>query len=129
MSIRIRGSCLPQTGVALHLALHAIGNPRISRNFSQAAAGDHLPPVYDLDVRAGLYPRDRLNRLGVTLVDRGPRARLNINLSNEADVEPEAIPGTLIAIAPVIGTARIVSAASSIVSALELNDELAEEGD
>ena len=53
---------------------------------------------------------------------------VNIDLSSEANVEPEAILGTLIAIAPVIGTARIVSAASSIVGALELKDEIAEEG-
>ena len=51
---------------------------------------------------------------------------LNIKVSGEAGVMPERILGTLIAIAPVIGTARIVSASGSIVEALGLASTLAE---
>ena len=40
---------------------------------------------------------------------------LNIAVSGEAGLEPEMILGTLTAIAPVIGTARIVSAAGNIL--------------
>jgi 4-carboxymuconolactone decarboxylase len=53
---------------------------------------------------------------------------LNIAVSGEAGLEPEKILGTLIAIAPVIGTARIVSAAGSILKAFALAEDLAEEG-
>lgn len=53
---------------------------------------------------------------------------MNLGLSAEANLEPQAVLGTLIAIAPVIGTARIVSAATNIVDAFELKHELTEEG-
>ena len=42
-------------------------------------------------------------------------------------LEPEKILGTLIAIAPVIGTARIISAAGSILKAFALAEDFAEE--
>ena len=51
---------------------------------------------------------------------------MNIAVSNEAGLAPELMLGTLIAIAPVIGTARIVSAASHITRAFYLAGELAE---
>lgn len=54
-------------------------------------------------------------------LDAAPASWLmNIEVSSGAGLEPESILGTLIAIAPVIGTARIVSAASSIMKAFEL---------
>ena len=45
--------------------------------------------------------------------------------SSETGLAPELILGTLVAIAPVIGTARIVSAASHITKAFYLAGELA----
>ena len=45
-----------------------------------------------------------------------------------ARLEPERILGMLIAIAPVIGTARIVSAAGNILRASELAEAIAESG-
>jgi 4-carboxymuconolactone decarboxylase len=51
---------------------------------------------------------------------------LNLKVSGEAGIAPERIVGTLVAIAPVIGTARIVSAAGHIVQALGLASALAE---
>ncbi len=51
---------------------------------------------------------------------------MNIAVSGEAGLEPERILGTLIAIAPVIGTARIVSAAGNILRAFELAEAIAE---
>jgi hypothetical protein len=45
---------------------------------------------------------------------------LNIEAGGEAGLVPESIIGTPIAIAPVIGTARVVSAAGHIVKAFEL---------
>jgi alkylhydroperoxidase/carboxymuconolactone decarboxylase family protein YurZ len=62
-------------------------------------------------------------------LDAAPASWLmNIEASGEAGLEPETILGTLTAIAPVIGTARIVSAASNIMKAFELAKTLAEEG-
>jgi hypothetical protein len=48
-------------------------------------------------------------------------------IQQDAGLEPEKILGTLIAIVPVIGTARIVSAAGSILRAFALAEDLAEE--
>ncbi len=64
----------------------------------------------------------------LTTLDVSPASWLvNLKVSGEAGVTPERIIGTLIAIAPVIGTARIVSAAGSIVRALGLANALAED--
>ncbi len=60
-------------------------------------------------------------------LDAAPASWLmNITVSGEAGLEPEKILGTLTAIAPVIGTARVVSAAGHILQALELGEALAE---
>ena len=54
-------------------------------------------------------------------LDAAPASWLvNLRVSDEVGISPERIIGTLIAIAPVIGTARVVSAAGSIVGALGL---------
>src|SRR2546426_11905429 len=63
-------------------------------------------------------------------LDAAPASWLmNIAVSGEAGLEPEKILGTLTAIAPVIGTARVVSAAGHILQALELGEALAESGE
>jgi len=49
-----------------------------------------------------------------------------MNLAAGADLAREQVLGTLIAIAPVIGTARVVSAAGNILKALVLAEEAAE---
>ena len=60
-------------------------------------------------------------------LDAAPASWLmNIAVSGEAGLEPELILGMLTAIAPVIGTARIVSAAGHILQALELGEAIAE---
>ncbi len=60
-------------------------------------------------------------------LDAAPASWLmNIAVSGEAGLDPELILGTLTAIAPVIGTARIVSAAGNILKAFELGEALAE---
>ena len=59
-------------------------------------------------------------------LDAAPASWLmNIQASGEAGLAPETILGTLIAIAPVIGTARIISAAGNINKAFELAEALA----
>ena len=60
-------------------------------------------------------------------LDAAPASWLrNIAVSGEAGLEPEQILGTLVAIAPVIGTARVVSAAGHILQAFELGEAIAE---
>ena len=60
-------------------------------------------------------------------LDAAPASWLmNIAVSGEAGLAQELILGTLTAIAPVIGTARVVSAAGHILQALELGEALAE---
>lgn len=73
---------------------------------------------------SGLDPRTFMlvRMAALATLDAAPASWLmNIEAGGEAGLAPESILGTLIAIAPVIGTARIVSAASSIVEALELS--------
>lgn len=60
-------------------------------------------------------------------LDAAPASWLvNIKVGGEAGLTPERIIGTLIAIAPLVGTARVVSAAGGIVEALGLASALAE---
>ncbi len=60
-------------------------------------------------------------------LDAAPASWLmNITVGGEAGLAPEQILGTLIALAPVIGTARVVSAAGNILNAFALAGELAE---
>ena len=66
----------------------------------------------------------------LTTLDAAPTSWLvNLELSGEAGIAPERIVGVLVAIAPVIGTARVVSAAGKIVQALGLASTLAENTD
>jgi alkylhydroperoxidase/carboxymuconolactone decarboxylase family protein YurZ len=66
----------------------------------------------------------------LTTLDAAPASWLvNLKVSGEAGVAPESIVGTLVAIAPVIGTARVVSAAGHIVRALGLAVAMAENTD
>jgi 4-carboxymuconolactone decarboxylase len=66
----------------------------------------------------------------LTTLDAAPASWLvNLKISGEAGIAPESIVGTLVAIAPVIGTARVVSAAGKIVEALGLATAIAENTD
>jgi hypothetical protein len=51
---------------------------------------------------------------------------MNMKVGGEAGLAPDQLLGTLIALAPVIGTARVVSAAGNILKAFALAGELAE---
>src|SRR4051812_48152519 len=51
---------------------------------------------------------------------------VNLGVANEAGVELSKIVGTMVAVAPVIGTARVTSAASKMARAGILGEELAE---
>lgn len=76
---------------------------------------------------SGLDPQSHmLVRLAaLATMDAAPISWLiNMRVSGEAGLAPEQLLGTLVAIAPVIGTARVVSAAGNIVQALELAKNL-----
>ena len=63
-------------------------------------------------------------------LDAAPASWLmNLEASGEAGLDPEMILGTLIAVLPVIGTARVVSAASHIMKASEVAEVLALSGE
>lgn len=77
--------------------------------------------------RSGLdettYILVRMAALAAT--DAAPVSYLtNLGVAEEIGVSAEQIQGMIVAIAPVIGTAKTVSAASKIVRALDLGDVL-----
>jgi 4-carboxymuconolactone decarboxylase len=51
---------------------------------------------------------------------------LNLQMAGDVDVDAERIEGMLVAIAPIVGSARVASAASKMVRALALEIDLAE---
>ena len=51
---------------------------------------------------------------------------LNLGAADELDVDPEEVRGVLAAIAPIVGTPRIVAATGKIVRALGIAIDLAE---
>ena len=66
----------------------------------------------------------------LTALDAAPASWLvNLKAGGDAGIPPERIVGILVAIAPVVGTARIVSAAGGIVRALGLAGALTENAD
>ena len=52
---------------------------------------------------------------------------VNLGVAGEVGVDSEQVRGVLAAVAPIVGTARVVSATGNIVKALALELELAEE--
>ncbi len=60
----------------------------------------------------------------LTAMDAPPASWLvNLKIGKELGISPDSAIGTLIAIAPVVGTARTVSAAGSIVKALDMAEQ------
>ena len=51
---------------------------------------------------------------------------LNLAAASEVGIDPEEVRGVLIAVAPIVGTARVASATSKIVDALDVAIEVAE---
>jgi alkylhydroperoxidase/carboxymuconolactone decarboxylase family protein YurZ len=72
---------------------------------------------------SGLDPKTfMLVRLAaLAALDAAPVSWLmNIEASGEAGLDPEMVLGTLVAVLPVIGTARVVSAAGNIMKAFAM---------
>ncbi len=60
-------------------------------------------------------------------VDAAPASyAVNLEAVGDLDIDPDQVRGVLAAIAPIVGTARIVSALGKIVEALDLELEAAE---
>ena len=51
---------------------------------------------------------------------------LNLGAADELDIDPEEVRGVLAAIAPIVGTPRVVAATGNIVRALGIAIDLAE---
>jgi 4-carboxymuconolactone decarboxylase len=117
-----------------------VGNrrePRFEARRKEEMAGDTDTPVLDL---LGKMTADSLEvasldaetlmlvRLAALVaVDAAPASYLmNLAAAGEVGVDEEAAQGVLLAIAPIVGTARVVSAAGKMVRALGLAVGLAE---
>ena len=60
-------------------------------------------------------------------IDAAPMSYVaNLEVVSDLEIDPDQIRGVLAAVAPIVGTARIVSALSKIAEALELEIEAAE---
>ena len=60
-------------------------------------------------------------------VDAAPVSYLaNLKVVGDLDIDPDQVRGVLAAVAPIVGTARIVTALGRIVDALDLELEVAE---
>jgi alkylhydroperoxidase/carboxymuconolactone decarboxylase family protein YurZ len=111
--------------------------PNALANLQRLAQGDPTvlsfvrPAIESSFKESGLDPKTfMLVRIAaLATLDAAPASWLmNIQASGEAGLDPEMVLGTLIAVLPVIGAARIVSAASQIMKALELAETIAESG-
>jgi len=111
--------------------------PNALANLQRLAQGDptvmsFVRPAIESSFReSGLDPKTfMLVRIAaLAALDAAPASwMMNIQASGEAGLDPEMVLGTLVAVLPVIGTARVVSAASQIMKALELAETIAESG-
>lgn len=112
--------------------------PGALANLQRLAQGDptvlsFVGPLIESSFKeSGLDPKTfMLVRIAaLAALDAAPASWLmNIEASGEAGLDPEMILGTLLAVLPVIGTARVVSAASHIMKASELAGEIALSGE
>src|SRR5437764_2224045 len=98
-------------------------------NLQRLAQGDPTvlsfvrPAIESSFKESGLDPKTfMLVRLAaLATLDAAPASWLmNIEASGEAGLDPDMVLGTLVALLPVIGTARVVSAASNIMKAFAM---------
>jgi alkylhydroperoxidase/carboxymuconolactone decarboxylase family protein YurZ len=108
------------------------------RNLSALGRGD--APVLEQLAQMTLDTRDRsgLDDETYTLVriaalvasDAAPMSYLvNLGAAAEIGVPLEEVQGTLVAIAPIVGSARVVSAAGNMIKALGIAEEADEDED
>ena len=106
-------------------------------NLQRLAQGDPTvlsfvrPAIESSFKESGLDPKTFMlvRTAALAALDAAPASWLmNIEASGEAGLDPDEVLGTLIAILPVIGTARLVSVANHIMKAFELAETVAESG-
>ena len=101
------------------------------------AQSTHETPLVDLlkDMTAASLDATNLDEQTLMLVriaalvavDAPPVSyAMNLEAASEVGVDADQVRGVLAAVAPIVGTTRIVSATSSIAGALALEIELAE---
>ena len=104
-------------------------NPNALANLQRLSQGDPTvlsfvkPAIENSYKESGLDPKSfMLVRLAaLATLDAAPTSwLLNIEAGGEAGLDPDMVLGTLVAILPVIGTARVVSAASNIMKAFAM---------
>jgi alkylhydroperoxidase/carboxymuconolactone decarboxylase family protein YurZ len=80
-----------------------------------------------IEAASGLDPKTlMLVRIGALVAMDAPAISymLNLGVAGEVDVDAEQVEGVLAAVAPIVGTARIASAAQHIVEALAVEIKL-----
>jgi alkylhydroperoxidase/carboxymuconolactone decarboxylase family protein YurZ len=94
-------------------------------------------PVFDLlkrmtaeSIEASSLDEERLMLVRIAAlvaVDAPPASYLlNIGAAGDVGIDADQVQGVLAAVAPIVGTARVASAAGNIVRALGFAEELAE---
>jgi 4-carboxymuconolactone decarboxylase len=103
-------------------ALRALanGDPALLNQLTRMLKGSYEESGLDAET----FMLVRLAALAAT--DAAPSSWLmNLKVGEELGIPLDSAIGTLIAIAPVVGTVRIVSAAESILTALEIDKAMA----
>ena len=102
----------------------------MSDNLNDAPVLDLLARMTADSLAASSLEADELMLVRIAAlvaVDAPPASYLlNLGLASEAGLDVETVRGTLAAIAPIVGTARIASATGNIVQALGIALEIAE---
>jgi 4-carboxymuconolactone decarboxylase len=102
----------------------AQGDPKVLETITQMTLGTLERSGLDEQT----YMLVRMAALMAT--DAAPVSYLaNLDFASQAGVDLDTVIGTMVAVAPVVGTARITSAASKMIRAGVLGAELAEEMD
>ena len=109
-----------QTSAEAHLGALAAGDAPVLETLAQMTVNTMERSGLDLET----YMVARIAAL--IAIDAAPASYLlNLGVANELGVPLETVRSTMIAIAPVVGSARVVSAASKLVRALGLAEAIA----
>ena len=97
---------------------------------TQAPVLDLLKTMTAESIEASTLDEERLMLVRIAAlvaVDAPPASYLlNIGAAGDVGIDADQVQGVLAAVAPIVGTARVASAAGNIVRALGFAEELAE---
>jgi 4-carboxymuconolactone decarboxylase len=98
--------------------------------YSVASAVDLLKRMTAESIEASTLDEERLMLVRIAAlvaVDAPPASYLlNIGAAGDVGLDADQVQGVLAGVAPIVGTARVASAAGNIVRALGLAEDLAE---